>query len=60
LSIGDGTAADPEIAEGHAVRRRFFRVMLVGSRAEGTAWNPDHVPKPLKYRNGDVAHGLLA
>jgi hypothetical protein len=42
LPICHGMGIDPEVTDGDAMNRRFFRIMLVGSHAERTARNPDH------------------
>jgi hypothetical protein len=42
LVICDGVPVDPEIADGDAMDRGFFRIVFVGSHAEGAAGNRDH------------------
>ena len=43
-------AIDPEGVDRHAVDRRFFGVMIVGTHAEGAAGNRDHVVGPAILR----------
>src|SRR4249920_1329363 len=55
LAIGDRCAIDPEFANGDAMYRRFFRIVLVRSHAERAAGNPDHVSGVDARRLGHLA-----
>jgi len=42
IAIGDRGAVDPEPVDLHPVRRRLFRIVVVGSHMERVAGNPNH------------------
>lgn len=42
LLVRNWRSIDPETIHGDAMHRRFFRVVVIGSHAEGSAWDPGH------------------
>src|SRR5262245_59158874 len=43
LFIGDRVPIHPKAIDGHLMRRRFFRIVLVGSHEKSAAGDPDHI-----------------
>src|SRR4029077_1361974 len=52
LFIGDRVLIHPKAIDGHFMRRRFFRIVLVGSHEKRAAGNPDHIRErwPTRFR----------
>src|SRR5262245_60374312 len=42
LPVCDWLSIDPEAADGDAMNRRLFRIMLLGSHAKRAAWDSNH------------------
>ena len=58
LPVRHRRAVDPEAIDRHAMDRRLFGIVVVGSHAERAAGNEDHFTGPARVRRGLLGFGL--